>query len=152
MSYIDFILQPEERVLSIGKMHWITYLRGLVALVVGIVLLFANVDANGLALFIRLAGWVMIGLGLVAIGRSWLEQFTTEIAVTNRRVIQKRGLVWRKTGEMNMGKVESVQVDQSILGRILDYGTIAVHGTGSGIEGLHHIARPLQVRSAIVVR
>jgi len=53
---------------------------------------------------------------------------------------------------MNMEKVESVIVDQTILGRLLGYGSIVARGTGSGIEGLHHIADPIALRSSIVVR
>ena len=61
---------------------------------------------------------------------AWFIRWITEIAVTDRRVIYKRGFITRHTEEMNMDKVESVDVDQSILGRLLDYGTVHVIGTG----------------------
>ena len=61
----------------------------------------------------------------------WYDQWITEMAVTDRRIIYKRGLIRRMTAEMNIEKVESVSVGQSILGRILDYGTIDVRGTGA---------------------
>jgi uncharacterized membrane protein YdbT with pleckstrin-like domain len=64
-------------------------------------------------------------------------------------VIYKRGFIWRHTVEMNMDKVETVNVDQSILGRILSYGTIHILGTGQGIESLHGIGSPVAVRNAI---
>jgi uncharacterized membrane protein YdbT with pleckstrin-like domain len=128
-GYVEGILQPNEQVLSVGKMHKVIYLRGLAVVVIGLIL-----------------------LGLIVLFRAWVEKVTTEIAVTNRRVIQKKGLIRRQTGEMKMHKVESVQVEQTILGRLLDYGSISVRGTGSGIEGLHPIAGPLAGRSAIVVR
>lgn len=151
MGYIDSILQPNEQVLSVGKMHWVVYLRGIFAIAIGLVLLFIGADTAA-AVPLRFIGAGLIFLGSVSLFRAWLEQLTTEIAVTNRRVIQKKGLIRRQTGEMNMDKVESVQVEQTILGRMLDYGSISIRGTGSGIEGLHHIAGPLAVRSAIVVR
>lgn len=151
MGYVESILRPDEEVISIGRMHWIVYLRGLIIALVGFILLFVGSD-TGVSIPLKIAGAVLLLLGSIALFRSWIEAFTTEIAVTNRRVIQKHGLIRRQTGEMNMDKVESVQVEQSILGRILDYGSISIRGTGSGIEGLHHIARPLDVRSAIVVR
>ena len=78
--------------------------------------------------------------------------WATELSVTTHRVIYKRGFIWRYTVEMNMDKVETVNVDQSILGRILGYGTIHVLGTGQGIEGLRRIARPIAVRNAITAR
>ena len=68
----------------------------------------------------------------VTLFRAWFARWITEIAVTDRRIIYKRGFIWRHTEEMNMDKVPSVDVDQSILGRMLDYGTIHVIGTGGG--------------------
>ena len=66
---------------------------------------------------------------------AWFIRWITEIAVTDQRVIYKRGFICRQTAEMNMDKVESVDVDQSILGRLLDYGTIHVErARGAGIE------------------
>ena len=76
----------------------------------------------------------------------------TEFAVTNKRVIYKRGFIWRQTAEMNMDKVEAVDVMQSIPGRLLDYGTIHVKGTGAGIEHLHRIASPIALRNAIIAK
>ena len=70
--------------------------------------------------------------------------------MTSRRVIYKRGFIKRYTAEMNMDKVESVVVTQSILGRVLGYGTIHVRGTGEGIEHLHDIRAPLALRNCII--
>ncbi len=61
---------------------------------------------------------------------AWFKRWTTEIDVTNRRIVYKRGFIKRHTVEMNMDKVESVDVDQSVLGRLLNYGDITIHGTG----------------------
>ena len=95
---------------------------------------------------------------------AWFIRWITEIAVTDRRIIYKRGFITRHTEEMNMDKVASVDVDQSILGRMLDYGTIHVMGTGGaavarpsrhterGIEHLHRIAAPMALRNAITAK
>ena len=153
MGYIDRVLRPDEEVLAIGRMHWIIYLRGAMLLVIALALLFAAGNFASFASLAATAGGWLVGLFAVYdLAASAIEAWTTEIAVTNRRVIHKRGLIRRETGEMNMEKVESVTVDQSILGRILNYGSIVVRGTGAGIEGLHHIGDPLTLRSAIVVR
>jgi len=77
------------------------------------------------------------------------KQFTTEIAVTDRRIIYKTGFISRETAEMNMHRVETVAVEQSIVGRVLNYGTVDIRGTGAGIEDLKMIADPLALRSAI---
>ena len=71
--------------------------------------------------------------------------------VTDHRVIFKRGLLSRHTVEMNRTKIESVDVDQSLFGRLFGYGTIVVHGTGGGLEPLANIADPLLLRSRITV-
>src|SRR6185437_9254650 len=69
---------------------------------------------------------------------AWFKRWTTEIDVTNRRIVYKVGFIKRHTVEMNMDKVESVDVDQSIMGRLLNYGDIAVRGTGETWERLHN--------------
>ena len=81
--------------------------------------------------------------------QQWFQWWITEIAVTNRRVIYKKGLIRRQTNEMNMDKVESVQIDQSILGRMLDYGNVTILGTGEGFETLRTIASPIELRNGI---
>ena len=72
--------------------------------------------------------------------------FTSEFAITNKRIIIKVGLIRRNTLEMNLAKVESVKVNQSVLGRILNYGTIVVIGTGGTKEPFYKISNPLQFR------
>ena len=151
MSYVTSVLQPDEKVIATGHVHWIIYVRGLVVLVVAL-LISALAPEGGVGSFIRIIGVLGILVGLYDLARAWIKQFTTEVAVTNKRVIKKRGLIWRETAEMNMDKVESALVEQSLLGRVLNYGSIVIRGTGSGIEGLNHIAKPLELRSAILVR
>jgi len=150
MSYVTSVLRPDETILATGRMHWIVYARGVVVLIVGLGLALVGLEGSA-GTVVKAAGGLMAFLGLLVVARAWIEQATTEIAVTTKRVIQKRGLIWRKTAEMNMDKVESVLVDQSLFGRLLNYGTIVVRGTGSGIEGLHFIANPLALRSTMVV-
>jgi len=53
---------------------------------------------------------------------------------------------------MNMDKVESVDVDQSFWGRIFNYGTIVVHGTGGSLEPLPRIDRPIEFRNKVTAR
>ena len=94
----------------------------------------------------------LAALGALLILRAWFRQWGTEIAVTDRRVIYKSGVISRRTVEMNIDQIESVEVHQSIIGRMLGYGDIAVHGTGEGIENIRLVADPLTVRSAITAR
>jgi len=75
-----------------------------------------------------------------------IQRLTSEFAITNRRLIIKTGLISRHTLEMNLSKVESINVDQSILGRMLDYGSIAIIGTGGTREPFDNIAHPMEFR------
>jgi uncharacterized membrane protein YdbT with pleckstrin-like domain len=75
-------------------------------------------------------------------------RWVSEFAVTNRRIIIKTGFVARRTVEMNLSKIESVNVDQTVMGRIFGYGSITIIGTGGTRESFHNIARPLEFRKA----
>ena len=151
MSYVQTVIKPDERILTTGHMHWIVYAKGTAVLVLALIVLLLPAG-DSFSTLVRIVGWLLVAIGLVLLFQAWFLKWTTEIAVTNLRVIQKRGFIRRITGEMNMDKVESVLVDQTLFGRLFDYGSIVVRGTGSGIEGLHFIAKPIELRSAIVVR
>ena len=101
----------------------------------------------------RYTAYALVLVALILLIQQWLQCWITEIAVTNRRVIYKKGLIRRQTNEMNMDKVESVKIDQSILGRMLDYGSVTILGTGEGFETLctiGTIARPIELRNSII--
>jgi uncharacterized membrane protein YdbT with pleckstrin-like domain len=95
---------------------------------------------------------IVLALALLAFLQAWFRRAITELAITNRRVIYKRGFLRRHTVEMNMDKVETVDVDQTVAGRLLGFGSIRVQGTGQGIENLNRVASPVQLRNAITAR
>lgn len=151
-SYVDKVLQPGETVVFETEVHWLVYLPAM--------FFFLLAAAGGVIYVIEPAEKILVygpvGLGLL-LGltnfiNGWFTRWTTEIAVTDRRVIYKRGFIRRFTIEMNMDKVESIDVNQSILGRIFDYGDVLVRGTGPGLEPLRMIQKPLQFRSAVIAR
>jgi uncharacterized membrane protein YdbT with pleckstrin-like domain len=84
--------------------------------------------------------------------KAWFHRWTTETDVTNMRVVHKTGFIKRRTFEMSLDKVESVDVNQSILGRILNHGDVTVRGVGEGIETIDTIASPLEFRNHITAR
>ncbi|MGH6973236.1 MAG: PH domain-containing protein [Stellaceae bacterium] len=155
MSYLQRILQPGETLRYVGRLHWIVYLPGLVLFAIAVALAAAIVAANQLGNFVP---YLLIALDLVMLVSlltllaAAVRRWTTEIAVTDRRVIFKRGLIRRHTIEMNMDKVETVDVDQSLAGRLLGYGDIVVRGTGSSIEPFRKIAAPLDFRNQVTAR
>ena len=155
MSYLGQILQPDEKVLFDGHLHWIIYRRTIILAVVAAlclgVLRFLD-DRHGLKFSALSLAFILGVLALAAALHAWWRSFTTEIAVTSTRVIYKTGFIRRHTVEMNMDKVESVDVDQSFLGRLLGYGSVQVRGTGASLERLDYIAHPLALRNAITSR
>jgi uncharacterized membrane protein YdbT with pleckstrin-like domain len=152
MSYVQRVLQPGEVVRYTASLHWILYLPGILACVLAAVIALVRPDGSlhpfGNLVVVILA-WLCFGAGLVLIAHAWFGWWITEIAVTDRRVISKTGFISRRTTEVNMDKVASVDVTQSILGRLLDYGDVVVHSTGMEMEPLKLIARPLELRNHI---
>jgi uncharacterized membrane protein YdbT with pleckstrin-like domain len=118
-------------------------------LLIAAAMYFVGDQMHSLSLALWIAAAIFALLALSAGLRAFVRRATTEFAVTDYRVIYKTGLLGRHTLEMNRSKVESVDVDQSILGRLLGYGTIIVRGTGGSLEPIRHIAEPLQFRSHI---
>jgi uncharacterized membrane protein YdbT with pleckstrin-like domain len=153
VSYVRSVLQPGEQIKAIGKLHWIIYQQAIVLGLVGLILLFSTGQLNDkLRVAAHWAALGVFGLAVLYFLYSRFTQWMTELAITNNRVIYKRGFLWRRTIEMSMTKVESVAVNQSILGRLLGYGTIHVRGTGQGFETMHQIAHPIELRNAITAR
>ncbi len=151
MSYVRSVLQPGENVRYATDIHWIVYLPGILLLILAAIVYWfghrpvaigASFIWDWLAgiVFVVAAVWLFIG---------WFRRWTTEIAVTDRRIIYKRGFIRRRTIEMHLDKVESVDVDQSILGRIFNYGDILIRGTGEGIEPLQNIGSPIAFRNHV---
>ena len=155
MSYLQRILQPGETLRYVGRLHWIIYLPGLVlfaiAVAVSVVIVATNEPGNLMPYLLGILELLMLA-SLLTLLAAAVRRWTTEIAVTDRRVIFKRGLIRRHTVEMNMDKVETVDVDQSLAGRLLGYGDIVVRGTGSSIEPFRKIAAPLDFRNQVTAR
>ena len=127
MSYVRSVLQPNEKILIIGKLHWILYVPALLAFFVVIAIAVAKYRfEDGRTLHYLFLGAIALfgGITVVCLVRAWFVRWITEFAVTDRRVIYKRGFISRHTVEMNMDKIESVDVDQSLLGRLFNYGKI----------------------------
>jgi uncharacterized membrane protein YdbT with pleckstrin-like domain len=124
MSYIDDSLIPGEVVVHRARVSWWSQ-AGLVLL--GVVLLVAVV-------------------GIVFLAVAWIHVHSTELAITNKRVIAKFGFIKRDTVEINLSKVEAVRVEQGFWGRVLNFGTILMTGTGGSIEPIPNISDPLVFR------
>jgi uncharacterized membrane protein YdbT with pleckstrin-like domain len=152
MSYIEQVLQPDETVKLRTNLHWFVYLPALAAIIIAAGLgawWYRDGQANVL---LAMGTLVFLTAAVLLFLSGWLKRFGTEIAVTPYRVIYKTGLIRRSTTEINMDKIESVDVDQSIFGRLFSYGTVTIRGTGEAVEPIRNIADPIAFRNAIMVR
>jgi uncharacterized membrane protein YdbT with pleckstrin-like domain len=128
-SYVEQVLTQGERVVYTGRISlWsLAHL-----LVLGVLLL------------------PLFGLGLIPLVMAWVRYKTTELAITNKRVIAKFGFISRRTIEININKIESIQVDQGILGRLFDHGTLLISGAGNPQAPIPGISQPIHFRRAFV--
>jgi uncharacterized membrane protein YdbT with pleckstrin-like domain len=152
--YIDDILQPGEKVLYSTNAHWIFYLPAIGAWIVAAVLTVLSrmfVSETPMLICLSLAA-IMAIFAIYKMLTAWFHRWTTETDVTNLRVVHKTGFIKRRTFEMSLDKVESVDVNQSILGRMLGYGDVTVRGVGEGAETIRTIAAPLDFRNHITAR
>jgi uncharacterized membrane protein YdbT with pleckstrin-like domain len=154
--YIDEILQPGEKVLYSTNAHWIFYLPAIAAWIVALALLILSSTVGVVAPALVLVGWAAAAVIAVAALyftiKAWFHRLSTETDVTDRRVVHKTGFINRRTFEMSLDKVESVDVNQSVMGRILNYGDVTILGVGEGKQTIATIASPLAFRSAITAR
>ena len=140
MSYVDRNLLEGEEVVYRARLHRLIFLPPVAVAVVGL----------AVAIFVNAIAGAVFGVAavLVFIPR-FVRYMTSEFAVTNKRVIVKVGLINRHTLELVLTKIETVGVDQGVLGRIFNYGTIVVTGTGGTKEPFTNIANPLGFRKQV---
>ena len=145
MSYIDDNLVAGEKVMYRAHLHWVIYTTAVLAFLflsfVGLAFT-ANENTKGMA-------WLFFVLAPLPIIRPYLLYRFSEFAVTDKRVLVKTGILNRHTLETLLTKVENMSVDQSVWGRILNYGTITVTGTGGTKEQFARIAAPLEFRRQV---
>lgn len=153
MAYYTKVLRPDEKVLAVGQLHWTVYRGAVLVLLAALVILVASFSASqpDIEAAVGMLATLVAVIGLLVLLAACIRRRGTEIVVTDRRVIFKRGILSRHTVEMNISKIETVHVEQSLMGRLLGYGTLIIHGTGADIEPLERIDQPLALRNAIVV-
>jgi uncharacterized membrane protein YdbT with pleckstrin-like domain len=142
MSYVDKNLMDGEQIIYRTQIHWLIFLPAAAWLVLGLVLAGAG-HRDQLWLGIGALG---VLLALYYFFRAFIQRLSTELAVTSKRVILKTGLIRRDTLELNHSKVESFHVEQGILGRLFDFGTLIINGTGGGKTPIRNIEAPLEFR------
>ena len=148
MGYVERHLLPGEHVIYKTRLHWVLFLRPVLVIVAGI----------ALALVLRPVQdppWIwMIGAAVVVIGLAWamvhyVELMTSEFAVTNSRLILKVGLISRYTTELLLTKVETIGVQQGLIGRMFGFGDLTVTGTGGAREVFRRVRDPIGFRNHV---
>ena len=123
MSYIEDSLSADEKVVAVFRQHWITRIWMVICILLVVTIPIAVYE--------------------------WLRLRTIEHGVTNKRVVFKQGIISRKTEEMKVGSIETVEIDQGIWGRILGFGDIKVTGRGISDVVFRQMADPMEVKRRI---
>lgn len=146
-SYTAVTLQPNERPLHHTTIHWMA----LMGSVLGAAL--ALIFIGPIAMFASWKGfhaaWLLFLIPVGILLAAAIGVKTSELVITDRRVLIKVGFIRRHTFEMFISKIESVAVYQGMMGRIFNYGTVEIRGTGGSAESFATIVAPLQFRDAI---
>lgn len=146
MPYINKTLTDDEKVEQFLKYHWFFIVYPIFLSVIGVCLLFSHLvyfveGDSALYLsyfFFAYSLWKFIG--------RIIERWTTEQALTNKRVFRKVGLIRRDTDELVYSKIETVAVKQSILGRIFNFGEVEFTGTGGMYIRFVFVENPTEVK------
>lgn len=177
MLYVQQSLGPDERLVHIGRFHWLFNLYaamgilwGLfiaIIILVGAVFVQINMgpDLTGGVPYraddswytmvvkihpaVKIVALMMFVMGLLKFAHMMVIRATTEIAVTSNRIIYKRGLVARYVGEISIDRIEGVNVIQTVMGRLFNYGSVIIRGMGVGEVVLPPLADPIRFRRAI---
>ena len=146
-SYTTATLQSDERPLHKTTIHW---------MVLGVPILaaiFSLIIIGPIGMIASWKGqswvWLLLAIPVAIVAFAALAVKTSELVITDRRVLIKVGFIQRQTFEMFISKIESVAVTQGMLGRFFNYGTVEIRGTGGSSESFATIVAPLQFRDAI---
>jgi hypothetical protein len=146
-SYTAATLQENERPLHHTAIHWMALSGSIIGAILTLIVILP------IAMFAAWKdfywAWLLLVIPLGIVGSAIVTVRTSELVITDRRVLIKVGFIQRHTFEMFISKIESVAVFQSMLGRLFNYGTVTIRGTGGSSESFTTIAAPLQFRDAI---
>ncbi len=152
MKYLQSNLLKSEKIIYATRIHWIIFTMPIVLLVATVVLAgvgpvlfpgfvpFLNIRLVALVVLVLLFSAIFSGIG------AFIRYATSEYGITNKRIVMKTGWIRRNSLELFIDKMEAIYVDQSVLGRILDYGILRIVGTGGTQDPFFYVPRPLVFR------
>lgn len=152
MEFIRQALLTDEKIVYFTKPHWIIFTPAFFLLLIAITVLilgpmFPAVETH----ILPWPTYLILAAAFALVGLKWLLSaiivyFTAEYGVTNKRILMKVGLIRRDTSEIFLDKLEAININQTVVGRILDYGTLILIGTGGTEDVYHNIPNPLEFR------
>ncbi len=156
MSYLTKKLTDGEELIYLAKLHWIMLLRPIISLAVLSVIIgiveqqrlfdYVPIIVPYKAIIYLVIFVVFVGLPMLNL---LIKKWTTSIGITNQRVLFKKGLIAIELNGMPLSKIENIDSQQSIMGRILNFGTVTIKGSGSTPIRLHDIAKPMSFRNEL---
>jgi uncharacterized membrane protein YdbT with pleckstrin-like domain len=155
MGYIDDNLIEGETVIYEARLHWVLFLKPMILTFIFVAIAAAlfyfaaeSINPESTTLMRRIGG-VLIVLAIIPVVVGAFRRSSREYAVTNKRVVMQIGVVGRMTEEVFLNKIESIGVDQTVMGRMLGYGTVTIRGTGGSFEPFERVSAPLELRRQI---
>lgn len=159
MSYIQSILLPNERVVYVATLHWMMYMRGLVVTIGGglvgalshplLAFLIGSDLADTYARPLAFLALIAVLMGVCLLILYYVRQTSTEIVVTNMRLITKYGFISRASYEMLVSRITGATLQQSALARILGFGALLVHGAGGDTTPIYGVSNPQEFYRAL---
>ncbi|OIZ95792.1 hypothetical protein A1D18_01280 [Candidatus Rickettsiella isopodorum] len=144
MNYINKTLLPDEKVIYCSHPHWIIIFRSLMGLIL-------------IAGFLMIGGWLTLLLislfsllGLATCLSGLIVYYSSEFGITDKRVIMKSGLITRYAYENSLDRIEGIEISQSIMGRIFDYGSIRIRGVSGTNELFSAVCHPFRFRYKVL--
>ena len=147
MGNVENKIMKDEKIIQKTKLHWIIFLIPVIVIVTGLVMVYVAKPFN----LEPLCGYLaVLGIGAIYIITEMIRYVSSSYGVTTHRVIAKTGVLRLRIIDIPLKAIESVTVNQSILGRILGYGAVTITGTGGAREFLSDLSAPEQYREAII--
>jgi uncharacterized membrane protein YdbT with pleckstrin-like domain len=149
-SYVNKNLGPNESLVCEAKLHWILFLKPIFFILLAITLtVLLNKYLGEYGLYGLYVGCGLVMICIFFFLSRLIKRVCTEIALTNNRIIVKNGFIARSARDISLKKVEGIDIKQSIFGRIFNYGSMSVRGTGSGEVWYTRIANPYSFQRAL---
>ena len=149
MTFPQTTSEREEKLIGRSKQHPAIFIMPLIPLLFSLIIFIFGLQASSPGFYFLLSFGFFIA-GIVDLIRRSVEYFTTGFELTDRRLIVRTGLIRRRELELLLSQVESIDVDKPLLGRLLDYGTVRIVGTGGTSQKIKSLKYPTKIRHAVL--